>query len=497
MRWLRNEATEGPRLVVALGLATGSTLAALIIALSALRPTYNVRGPQPVALQAGRAFQPEAEPAASAAQPAVSVEMTVGAPVKAQEYLRLLGLPANEADRWASELFKAAGVSVFQPNHALMVLRDPGNTSLRGLRYELSDRVAVVEKAIGEHLVRAEQEAIRYSFQLVSLEFTVRGGFGRTAAREHLPASVASALGKAFAHQYPVRRLPDGTVVKVIFGELASADYRHRVATGLEAAEIGFKGRRWRAFAFADRGRRPSFYDTRGEALETVALRYPVAFRYVSSGFSYRRYHPLLHRYRPHLGVDFATRYGAPVRAVADGTVEQAGWCGELGRCVRVAHGREMVSVYGHLARISSGVRPGAAVASGQVIGKVGSSGLSSGPHLHFGLQRGGRFVNPLGRYLGARHRVSPRMQALFENLKARYLALLGGMPTSGSYFEESPQQAPALKLVSGAADAQRSTSGAFWLGQGDRAGAPTAAGSRLRFGAHLLRHRRREKRSG
>src|SRR5439155_681601 len=122
----------------------------------------------------------------------------------------------------------------------------------------------------------------------------------------------------------------------------------------------------------------------------------PLEFTEITSEFSPLREHPILRCPRPHLGVDFAAPPGRPVRAVASGTVVEAGWVHQLGRSVRVEHSGGLRSVYGHLRRIADGVREGMPVERGQVIGYVGSSGLSTGPHLHFALDRGGEYVDPL-----------------------------------------------------------------------------------------------------
>ncbi len=197
---------------------------------------------------------------------------------------------------------------------------------------------------------------------------------------------------------------------------------------------ITFGGKTLTAFAFRDESGRPRLYDADGQALEPQSLRFPVDFTYISSGFSFSRYHPILHRYRAHQGVDLAAHYGTPVKAVADGTVEEAGWCGGLGHCVRIRHEGGIVSIYGHLSRINDGIVTGRAVRVGEMIGQVGSSGLSTGPHLHYGIEKDGQYVNPLDQHLGVRHQVSPRLRQLFDRFKSEYLAALNQLPLGGHY---------------------------------------------------------------
>ena len=139
---------------------------------------------------------------------------------------------------------------------------------------------------------------------------------------------------------------------------------------------------------------RPDFYDEDGNAVRKAFLRAPFTHRgfRVSSGFNPRRLHPILRTYRPHHGTDYAAAHGTNVAAIGKGKVIYAGWKGGYGRCVDVRHSSKYVSRYGHLSRIA--VKPGQTVHQGQYIGNVGSSGLSTGPHLHFEMLVDGRQRN-------------------------------------------------------------------------------------------------------
>jgi murein DD-endopeptidase MepM/ murein hydrolase activator NlpD len=123
----------------------------------------------------------------------------------------------------------------------------------------------------------------------------------------------------------------------------------------------------------------------------------PLRHPRVTSSFSYRRWHPILHRYRPHHGTDFGARRGTPLLAVNDGKVSFAGWMGGYGKVVKIKHAGGYESLYAHQSRIR--VKRGQKVKKGQIIGYVGSTGRSTGPHLHFGLKKNGRWVDPM-KYL-------------------------------------------------------------------------------------------------
>jgi murein DD-endopeptidase MepM/ murein hydrolase activator NlpD len=155
-------------------------------------------------------------------------------------------------------------------------------------------------------------------------------------------------------------------------------------------------GRILTGVGFEPVGGRVAYYDLEGRSLKKTFLKSPLEFTRITSGFTYARPHPILGGVRPHLAVDYAAPVGTPVRAVADGTVTAAGWNGGNGIQVQLRHHAGYETVYNHLARLAPGVRAGGRVTQRQVIGFVGSTGLSTGPHLDYRVAKNGRFVNPL-----------------------------------------------------------------------------------------------------
>jgi len=141
---------------------------------------------------------------------------------------------------------------------------------------------------------------------------------------------------------------------------------------------------------------RMNYYSPEGESLKKTFLRSPLQFTRISSRFTHRRPHPVLGGVRPHLAIDYAAPTGTPVWAVADATVEFAGRKGGNGIQVLLRHRGGYKTYYNHLSRVARGVRPGARVRQKSVIGYVGSTGLSTGPHLDYRVSVNGRFVNPL-----------------------------------------------------------------------------------------------------
>jgi len=137
------------------------------------------------------------------------------------------------------------------------------------------------------------------------------------------------------------------------------------------------------------------YYNDKAKSLTSFLLRVPLRYTRISSKFTLKRYHPILKRYRAHLGVDFAAPTGRRVNATADGKIIHKGRKGGYGKTVMIRHKNGLKSLYAHLSSYNSKIRVGSYVKQGQFIGRVGSTGRSTGPHLHFGLYKNGRAVNP------------------------------------------------------------------------------------------------------
>jgi murein DD-endopeptidase MepM/ murein hydrolase activator NlpD len=147
--------------------------------------------------------------------------------------------------------------------------------------------------------------------------------------------------------------------------------------------------------AFEEAGGRADYFDASGRSVKKMFLRAPLDFTRVTSGFSHARHHPILGGLRPHLAVDYGAPVGTPVRAVADGVVTMAGWDGGFGLSISLRHARGYETMYNHLSRLD--VKRGERVRQRQIIGRVGTTGLSTGPHLDYRVRKAGVFVNPLG----------------------------------------------------------------------------------------------------
>ena len=160
------------------------------------------------------------------------------------------------------------------------------------------------------------------------------------------------------------------------------------------AASFNNAGKTFLGFRFEDKNGKPAYYDPEGKALKKSFLKSPLEYTRISSRFSLARRHPITRKVQPHLGVDYAAPVGTAVRAVGSGRVVFVGTKGANGRMVHLRHPKGYETMYLHLSRYT--VKSGAHVSQGDLIGYVGSSGLSTGPHLDFRIRRNGEALNPL-----------------------------------------------------------------------------------------------------
>ncbi len=176
------------------------------------------------------------------------------------------------------------------------------------------------------------------------------------------------------------------------------------------------------AVIYPDENGRLGYYDLEGHPLRKQFLRSPLKFSRVTSRFSMNRFHPVLKRRMPHYGVDYGAPVGTPVHVTADGTVTRAGRNGGGGNMVTIRHTNGYETNYLHLSRFGKGVRRGVRVSQGQVIGYVGSTGLSTGPHLDYRVKLNGRWINPLTI---SSPPVKPLVEARLQRFLAHALAVL------------------------------------------------------------------------
>jgi murein DD-endopeptidase MepM/ murein hydrolase activator NlpD len=208
---------------------------------------------------------------------------------------------------------------------------------------------------------------------------------------------LAIQLAELFSGQIDFQSdLQPGDSFEVLF-EKSTRDGQFSNYGAIFGARFTNEGRTYQAYQWINPvTKKAGFYDEEGRSLRRRMLKSPLKFdARLSSGFSRRRFHPVHRTYRPHLGVDYAAPTGSHVVAVADGVVVSAGWAGGGGRQIRLRHSGGLESYYLHLSGFAKGIRPGARVDQGQLIGRVGATGTATGPHLDYRLRKSGVFVDP------------------------------------------------------------------------------------------------------
>jgi murein DD-endopeptidase MepM/ murein hydrolase activator NlpD len=231
-------------------------------------------------------------------------------------------------------------------------------------------------------------------------------------------------LADVYAWQVDFTRdIQPGDRFQVVFERLVSEDGEVRFGRVL-AADLTMSGKSLTAFRFESEGH-SAFYDANGNSLRRAFLRAPVQFRRISSSFARARFHPVLGITRRHEGTDYAAAPGTPVMAAGDGVVLRAGWAGGYGNLIELRHRNGITTRYGHLRGFARGIHAGARVEQGQTIGYVGSSGLATGPHLHYEFRVNGVARDSRRVELGNGAPIRDGLRAGFQSERDRLLALL------------------------------------------------------------------------
>jgi len=230
-----------------------------------------------------------------------------------------------------------------------------------------------------------------------------------------LPSSIASQMIDIFSSRIDFHRdIQKGDRFTVVYE--SSQDEGGKIQAGrILAVEFFNKGKSRRAVYFQPPGEKGGYYTPEGESLRRPFLMAPLKFSRISSGFTTARYHPILKRWRAHRGVDYAAPTGVPVMATADGTVEYKGWQSGYGNLIVLKHNGQYSSAYGHLSGFDRKLQKGRQVRQGDIIGFVGSTGMATGPHLHYELRVNGVQRDPSRMVMPAAQSISKKHYSVFR----------------------------------------------------------------------------------
>jgi murein DD-endopeptidase MepM/ murein hydrolase activator NlpD len=276
---------------------------------------------------------------------------------------------------------------------SFVLTKEEDGRELRSISYELGKRSRLVLEKQANGKIAARTETLPVSLVWKGIGGRISGSLYQSALKAGVPRQLIDDIADMDWDIDLASDLRKGDIFKVIFEEF-HLDGKPIDLGRLVAAEINNKGKTYTLFSPLE-----SRYLTdpaHGAGKNRTFLRYPLQFTKITSVFTDARLHPILERVRPHTGVDFAAPRGTPIRSIADGKVTFAGRESGYGIIVRIDHPGPYDSAYAHLDRIAAGVKEGKSIEKGQVIGFVGSTGLATGPHLHFEMYKNGAFINPL-----------------------------------------------------------------------------------------------------
>ncbi|SMD42079.1 Membrane proteins related to metalloendopeptidases [Aquiflexum balticum DSM 16537] len=225
--------------------------------------------------------------------------------------------------------------------------------------------------------------------------------------------------------------LQKGDKFKVVFSEKVVENQTIGIGD-IEAAFFEHKGTPYHAIPFEQNGER-SFFDQDGNSFKKAFLKYPVKYTRISSAYNLKRFHPVQKRYKAHLGTDYAAPTGTEIRTVGDGTVVEARYTSANGNFVKIKHNGTYTTQYLHMSKIASGMKPGARVSQGQVIGYVGSTGLATGPHLCFRFWKNGKQVDWQKEKIPPSEPISNENKLAFEHVKLEKERQIAAIPYSMS----------------------------------------------------------------
>lgn len=408
-----------------------------------------------VAETARASFVSEAARPAPSATPEAADAVTHGVVEKGDTIAKVLGDAAEDGvQQYVSAARRVFSLRSFREGQPYVVVTDPGSGRVKRFEYEIDGRRRLVVE--GTDTPEARVEPIEYVTLLDTAEGVIDDNLFQAVADIGESPQLALRLAELFGSEVNfIRDLQEGDSFRV----LVEKRYREGEYKGygrMIAASFTNKGKTYEAFLFRDGRGRAQHYNGKGENLHKTLLQAPLAFTRLTSRFTHSRRHPILGTRRPHLGVDYAAPTGTPVKAVGEGVVVKRGWAGGYGNQIVIKHTAGLESMYAHLSGYARGLKKGQRVRQGQVIGFVGSTGLSTGPHLDFRLRQNGTFINPARAINPRGAPVSRKHMAEFNKIVAVARDYLEGRRHLGEYTVDS--MVPEAPVVETPAPADKET---------------------------------------
>jgi len=299
--------------------------------------------------------------------------------------------------------------------------------SIESMQFSVDDE-SYVDINIKNGDISAEKKDYDFTNQLRTASGTITSSLFGAMEQAGIPIELGVQLSNIFAWDIDFfTEMRSGDFFKLIYEEKTRFDGMRKIGR-IISAEFSTQGRSHYAFLFKNEEGKPDYYDEKGKSLRKQLLRAPLTYSRISSNFSRRRFHPVLHHYAPHYGIDYAAPIGTPVMATGNGAVIETGRNHANGKYIKIRHTNSYITYYLHLSRFAKGMAPGARVQQGQVIGYVGMTGYATGPHLDYRVMKGGKFVNPRSISLPPADPVTNANMASFIDMRDKHLARLSSI---------------------------------------------------------------------
>ena len=330
----------------------------------------------------------------------------------------------DKLDKAAKDIFPLRQIRAGRPFTAFIAADSTGNRALDYFVYEkdVIEYVVFGFKGDSISITKGEKDVtIKRQRRSAVIESSLWGAI----MRDSLPYSLAAELEDIYQWTVDFFGIQKGDHFTVIYDEKL-IDTTHVGIGRIWGAKFNHAGKDVYAIPFRQNDK-IQYWEFNGASLRKQLLKAPLKFSRISSRFSRSRLHPVHRVYRPHLGVDYAAPTGTPVHAVADGVVTFKGWGGGGGNTLKIKHAGNLVTGYLHLSKFAKGISQGTRVSQGQVIGYVGSTGTSTGPHLDYRIWKNGTNIDPLKVPQEPAEPIKQENMADFEHIRERIIAELNG----------------------------------------------------------------------
>ncbi len=331
----------------------------------------------------------------------------------------------DKLDRASKNIFPLRNIRAGH-KYTAFIHEDSLNTPhLDHLAYECSITDFVVFSFIGDS-VGVRRDTKPYTMRRTKKSVTINSSLWGAIMEQDLPYALAAELEDIYQWTIDFFGIQKGDNFTVIYDERFIDD---TVSVGIGrvwGARFMQNGKEYYAIPFRQ-NQKIQYWEADGGSLRKQMLKAPLKYSRISSKFTYRRKHPVYKVYRPHTGVDYAAPKGTPVHAVADGVVIFKGWGGGGGNTLKIRHANSLQTGYLHLSRYAKGIAKGSRVSQGQLIGYVGSTGASTGPHLDYRVWKNGKPIDPLKIPQEPAEPISKKNRADFEYIRDRIMAELNG----------------------------------------------------------------------